>query len=444
MFYPGERNALAQDVSAMLDEARERMLGPGFPKALIVPHAGYIYSGPVAANAYALLKPARGIVKRVVLLGPCHRVAVRGLALPGVDAFDTPLGRVPVDADAANLARTLPQVTDFPPTHAQEHSLEVQLPFLQEVLGDFSLLPLVVGAATVDDVATVIDRLWGGSETIVVISSDLSHYHPYDEARAMDEATVKAILAMRTDIDHEQACGATPVTGFLDVARRRGLNPELLDLRNSGDTAGGKGRVVGYASLAFWEGDAAAYGEEHGRTLVKLARGGIAAALGGEGAQAAAEPWLLEHRATFVTLVQDGALRGCIGSLQARRPLGADVESNARAAAFSDPRFTPLTAPELDRTEVEVSVLSHPVRVLFADHQELVAQLRPGVDGLILAADERRGTFLPQVWEQLREPETFLAHLKRKAGLSEDFPTRRCAIWRYQVRKWSERELVDQ
>ena len=237
----------------MLDEARERDLGPGFPKALVVPHAGYIYSGPVAANAYALLKPARGIVKRVVLLGPCHRVAVRGLALPGVDAFDTPLGRVPIDAEAANLARALPQVGDFPPTHAQEHSLEVQLPFLQEVLGEFALVPLVVGAATADQVAEVIDRLWGGPETLVVISSDLSHYHPYDEARMMDESTVDAIMAMRTDIDHEHACGATPMTGFLTVARRRGLKPELLDLRNSGDTAGDHVRVVGYAALAFHE-----------------------------------------------------------------------------------------------------------------------------------------------------------------------------------------------
>jgi MEMO1 family protein len=445
MFYPGEQSALAQDVEAMLDEANERPLGPGFPKALIVPHAGYIYSGPIAANAYALLKSARGIVKRVVLLGPCHRVAVRGLALPGADAFDTPLGRVPIDADAASLARSLTQVSDFPPTHAQEHSLEVQLPFLQAVLGEFSLVPFVVGAATADEVAEVIDRLWGGPETLIVISSDLSHYHPYDEARKMDQSTVDAIVAMRTEIDHEHACGATPVTGFLAAARRRGLKPELLDLRNSGDTAGGAGRVVGYASLAFWEGDVSAYVEDHGRTLLKLARGGIASAVGVQDKVAhdsAPEPWLREHRATFVTLKQAGALRGCIGSLQARRSLGVDVDANARAAALTDPRFAPLTAQDFGGIEVEVSVLSSPKRMLFVDHQELVAQLRPGVDGLILAAAERRGTFLPQVWEQLPDPETFLAHLKRKAGLTEEFPTRRCTVWRYQVTKWSEREFA--
>jgi AmmeMemoRadiSam system protein A len=223
------------------------------------------------------------------------------------------------------------------------------------------------------------------------------------------------------------------------------LRPELLDLRNSGDTAGGAGRVVGYASLAFWEGDRSAYGEDHGRTLLKLARGGIVSALRGQdgaAVESAPEPWLGEHRATFVTLKQAGELRGCVGTLEARRPLGADVDANARAAALSDPRFAPLTVRDLDGIEVEVSVLSSPTRILFADHHELVAQLRPGVDGLILAAAEQRGTFLPQVWEQLPDPETFLAHLKRKAGLTEEFPTRRCTVWRYQVRKWSEREFV--
>jgi len=444
MFYPADRNALAQEVTDMLEEARERELGPGFPKALIVPHAGYIYSGPVAANAYALLRPARGVVKRVVLLGPCHRVPVRGLALPAADAFETPLGRVPVDAEAAALARTLPQVSEYRATHAQEHSLEVQLPFLQEVLGEFALVPFVVGAASAGEVAEVIEKLWGGPETLIVVSSDLSHYHAYEEARAMDEATARAILAWRTDIDHEQACGATPITGFLMAAERRGLRPELVDLRNSGDTAGGKGRVVGYASFAYWEGEQAAYGEVHGRALVGLARRGIASKLGAGRAphDEPWPPWLREQRATFVTLKQGGDLRGCIGSLQARRALGVDVAANARAAAFADPRFGPLAASELPDTEVEVSVLSNPVRVMFGDHQDLLAQLRPGIDGLILAADALRGTFLPQVWEQLPDPKAFLAQLKRKAGVDETFPTRRCSVWRYQVRKWRERDFA--
>jgi len=274
-----------------------------------------------------------------------------------------------------------------------------------------------------------------------VISSDLSHYHPYREATAIDRGTVESILAYRTDIEHEQACGATPVSGLLIAAKKHGLLPELLDLRNSGDTAGGRDRVVGYASIAFWEPAQAGYGDEHGRTLVGLARSGIVSALGCAAPTTAGDPWLSEHRATFVTLTKNGDLRGCIGSLEAHRPLGVDVVENARAAAFRDPRFPQVTAREIDAIQVEVSLLSQPSALEFADHDDLVAQLAPGLDGLILAAEGRRGTFLPQVWESLPEPEQFLAHLKQKAGLSPSTPTRRCQVWRYRVLKWKESEF---
>jgi AmmeMemoRadiSam system protein B len=212
MFYPEDARELAEQVSAYLDRTDEEPQAPGFPKALIVPHAGYVYSGPVAASAYDLLRPARGIVRRVVMLGPCHRVPVRGLALPRASAFLTPLGRVPVDAEALRVIRDLPQVVESAATHAEEHALEVQLPFLQRVLGDFSLVPLVVGDAAPAEVAEVLDRLWGGAETLIVISSDLSHYHAYDRAREIDGATVRAILDFDAGITHEQACGATPAS----------------------------------------------------------------------------------------------------------------------------------------------------------------------------------------------------------------------------------------
>jgi AmmeMemoRadiSam system protein B len=221
------------------------------PKAIIAPHAGYVYSGPIAAQAYAQLRAARGIIERVVLLGPCHRVPVRGLALPDVQAFATPLGQVPVDAEAFKAIADLPQVLHSTPAHAMEHSLEVQLPFLQTVLGEFKLVPLAIGWTTADDVAEVLERLWGGPETLIVISSDLSHYHSYDEAHAMDRETCDQILRFDPAIDHEQACGATPVAGFLLAAKAHGLEPELLDLRNSGDTAGDRRHVVGYAAFAF-------------------------------------------------------------------------------------------------------------------------------------------------------------------------------------------------
>jgi AmmeMemoRadiSam system protein B len=258
MFYPDAPPALAAQVRAYLADARKRPAGGGaLPKALIAPHAGYVYSGPIAAFAYARLAAARDTVRRVVLLGPTHRVPVRGLALPAARAFDTPLGTVHVDREAAAAALALPQVCESDAAHAFEHSLEVQLPFLQEVLGDFAVVPFAVGDATPREVAEVIELLWGGAETLFVVSSDLSHYHRYAEARDIDRATGEAILALSATLDHEQACGATPINGLLLAARRRGLRPELLDLRNSGDTAGDRSRVVGYASFAFTESEAA-------------------------------------------------------------------------------------------------------------------------------------------------------------------------------------------
>jgi MEMO1 family protein len=255
MFYPGSPAALAESIRACFaDAARPASVVGAVPKAVIVPHAGYIYSGPTAACAYARLAAARKTIRRVVLFGPTHRVPVRGLALPTMQGFATPLGTVAVDRRAAQLALTLPQVRENDAAHALEHSLEVQLPFLQTVLEEFQIVPLAVGDATADEVAAVIDRLWGGTETLIVISSDLSHYHRYAEARAIDRGTAGAILALGPEIDHEQACGATPVNGLLLSARRRHLEVELLDLRNSGDTAGEKSRVVGYGSFAFSEG----------------------------------------------------------------------------------------------------------------------------------------------------------------------------------------------
>src|SRR5262245_59688226 len=236
-FYPGDPRQLATDVDDLLDDVGQFEPRLGHPKALIVPHAGYIYSGPVAAAAYDELAPSRGIVKRVVLLGPVHRVPVRGLALPASDGFETPLGRVPVDAGARAAIAGLRQVVTSEPAHAMEHSLEVQLPFLQKMLGEFALVPLEVGEASVAEVAEVIERLWGGDETVMFVSTDLSHYHSYDEARAIDGKTLSRIATYATDLGHEEACGATPLNGMLHLARAKGLSIRQLAANNSGDTA---------------------------------------------------------------------------------------------------------------------------------------------------------------------------------------------------------------
>jgi MEMO1 family protein len=444
-FYPGDARTLAEEVSSYLDRTEDAPLAPGFPKAVIVPHAGFIYSGPVAASAYDLLRPARGIVKRVVILGPCHRVPVDGLALPRAKAFETPLGRIPLDEEAIASIRGLPQVVESAATHAEEHAIEVQLPFLQRVLGGFSLVPLVVGDAAPEKVADALERIWGGTETLIVISSDLSHYHSYESAQRIDGATVRAILGFDAGISHEQACGATPVAGMLIAAKRRGLAAKLLDCRNSGDTAGDKSRVVGYASFAL-ASESPRYGAEHGRELLQIARQSISAALGARGepgAPVAEESWLRESRASFVTLMLGEELRGCVGSLEAQRSLAEDVAENARAAALEDARFKPLTSDELERIDIEVSLLSTPKRIAFEHHAELIARLRPGVDGIILeqGGEGKRATFLPQVWEGLPDPEQFIAHLRQKAGIAQNTDIRRCQVRRYTVLKWREAEL---
>ncbi|HRH80409.1 MAG TPA: AmmeMemoRadiSam system protein B [Thiobacillaceae bacterium] len=445
MFYPGESAALARDVQALLGAAKTPTLRP---KALIAPHAGYVYSGPVAASAYALLKPLRQTIKRVVLLGPLHRVWVAGLALPSVAWFDTPLGRIPLDTEAMQALSRLPQVEINDAAHAAEHSLEVHLPFLQTVLEDFKLVPLAVGGATPEGVAQALDAVWGGDETLIVVSSDLSHYLPYAQAQTTDQATVQAMLDLDTGLRGEQACGAHPVNGLDLVARRRGLKAHLLDLRNSGDTAGDKSRVVGYAALAFTEPEARQVGDrqpdeatesqQKGRLLTALARSAIAGRFGKAEAILPRPDWLQAPGAVFVTLTQNGQLRGCIGSLQARRPLGEDLEANAQAAAFRDPRFAPLTEEELDRTHVEVSILSPPQAMRFTGEADALEQLRPGVDGVILEYGSHRATFLPQVWSQLPDKRVFMAHLKQKAGLLADFWADDVRLYRYTVEKYKE------
>jgi MEMO1 family protein len=252
-FYPETSDRLSRDVAHLLAQARND--GPaavGCPKALIVPHAGYQYSGATAALAYARLEPWRSTIRRVVLLGPVHRVAVRGLALPGADSFATPLGDVALDQTAIKRIQTLPQVMTSVQAHADDHALEVQLPFLQSVLDDFKLVPLLVGNASASEVAQVLEALWGGPETLIVVSSDLSHYLPYRIAQSIDHETVDTILDLNGTLTHEEACGATPINGLIMAAKRHGLAPTLLGACNSGDTAGDRHRVVGYASFAFF------------------------------------------------------------------------------------------------------------------------------------------------------------------------------------------------
>jgi len=252
LFYPADPHSLHAQVAGFLASAVPGEVVTA-PKAVVVPHAGYIYSGAVAASAYSELTRRRDVIRRVLILCPTHRVYVRGMAVPASQSFVTPLGAVAVDRDAWLAASALPGVVVDDRPHAEEHAIEVQLPFLQSTLDHFTILPIAVGEADPQQVAAVLEALWGGPETLIVISSDLSHYLPYPLAQRVDQDTTQTILELSQQFGHNQACGATPIQGLLQATGRHKLRPYLLDLRNSGDTAGDKERVVGYASFAFCE-----------------------------------------------------------------------------------------------------------------------------------------------------------------------------------------------
>jgi AmmeMemoRadiSam system protein B/AmmeMemoRadiSam system protein A len=499
-FYPGTAHELTTTVETLLGDAAARIDADApTPKAVIAPHAGYVYSGAVAASAYARLKPAADTITRIVLIGPCHRVPVRGFAVSSADAFRTPLGDIAVDTDLRARALALDGVAVFDATHAQEHALEVHLPFLQRLFPKAKVLPMVVGDATPDAVAAVLEALWGGPETLIVISSDLSHYLDYDTATAIDRKTCDAIEALDgAAIGRDQACGRVPVKGLLALAKRRGMAVETVDLRNSGDTAGPRGRVVGYGSWVFTEtvaddGTPPAPGKpsaartasvtidpktrrvvraapkpppqppaasaddfeartksllaRFGTTLLDLAAASIRYGLkAGKPIRADIDTFPADLRApgaSFVTLKKRGQLRGCIGSPQAHRPLVEDVAVNAFSAAFKDPRFPALTAAETDGLDLSISVLSPASAMAIADEADLLAQLRPGVDGLIIHDGGRRALFLPSVWEQLPDPKTFLAHLKRKARMAPDHWSATFAAERFIAEEVSSKSLED-
>ncbi len=440
MFYPADPETLKSQVSAFLDAAQPAESAP--PKAVIAPHAGYRYSGPVAGSAYAPLRALAGMVKRVVLLGPAHRVGFSGVAISAAEAFDTPLGAVPVDADGIRLSRSFPFVAEHDAAFSEEHSLEVHLPFLIETLKTFRLVPLLIGDANPEDVGRLMDALWGGQETLFVISSDLSHYHDYDTARERDAATSRAIESLDySAIGYGDACGRNAVNGLLYLAGSRGLTARTVDLRNSGDTAGGRDRVVGYGAYLVYESGSKRISFGDRRVLLGLAANSIHHGIE-HGRPKPVEPnefsdCLKELRASFVTLKLNGELRGCIGSLVASRTLVEDVCYNAHAAAFSDKRFKPVTAEEAMRLAISISVLSQPEGLSVVSEADLLSKLRPGVDGLVIEEGRRRGTFLPAVWESLPEPADFFRQLKQKAGFKPDYWSDQMQFKRYSVESFS-------
>ena len=253
MFYPESPNVLKDMIEQDLAQAASTPIA-SVPKVLIVPHAGYIYSGPIAASAFRMLEPYHQLIKRVIIIGPSHRVGFNGVAISSADSFETPLGTIPIDKEAQLKLSAMVGVHISDDAHAAEHSLEVQLPFLQTMLDKFSIVPIVAGDASPQLIASIIETVWGGSETLIIISSDLSHYHPYQIAQQLDQITSQAIVELDVNtIDSEHACGSVGIRGLLTFAQRHPLEASIVDLRNSGDTAGSKDSVVGYGAYLFTE-----------------------------------------------------------------------------------------------------------------------------------------------------------------------------------------------
>ncbi|MEM9060486.1 MAG: AmmeMemoRadiSam system protein B [Pseudomonadota bacterium] len=430
-FYPSDPAVLGQTVQALLDKAPRLEVPPA--KAVVLPHAGYRFSGAVAAAGISTIGRK---VQRVVVLGPSHRHAFRGVALPDAGALATPLGDVPIEAASVKKLLEEPDVSIVPEAFAQEHSIEVELPFLQQRLSGFTVVPLVIGEIATDRLAEILDTLWGGGETLIVISTDLTHFLKADEASRIDLSTAEAVEKLDgARLGSREACGHRPLAAFLKVAGARGMRLTRLALTHSGNVTGDNARVVGYGAWMAHDALAARLAPAHraealsiaAKSMISRARNGKAPAINLD-----SFPVPLRSVApAFVTLTLDGRLRGCIGSLAAHHPLARDILNNAVKAGFEDPRFKPVTEDEIRAAEIEVAVLSRPASMKFTSQEDLLAQLVPGRDGLILQSGQNRGTFLPKVWESLKTPEQFFNGLKVKAGLPRDHWSSDVRVFRY-------------
>ncbi len=457
-FYPSvstELKAVISQLTAKAQKTRLQIPQNKYLKAIVMPHAGYIYSGWAAAHASVVLQADQ--FSKVILLGPDHSIGFSNGAICDATAYETPLGRINLHQNTAKL-RLQPELFQSLPVYLdKEHSLEVILPFLQTYLGKFQLVPIIVGRADIRALSDALDGILD-SDTLMVISSDLSHFLSYAEAANRDRETINEIMKLnpaklvKTD---NRACGIAPILILMELARRHHWHPLLLHYSNSGDTAGGRSRVVGYATIAFF-GDLpmekndsrARFTEKQGQLLVKLARKTIINKLAGKSpdfesdtlAPAPQDECFQAHCGTFVTLKIQGKLRGCIGNLTSTESVLDGVKRNAVNAALHDPRFSSLSVTELDRTEIEVSILTEPLPLEYLDTPDLIQKLRVNVDGVIIRKGHTSATFLPQVWEQLPQPEDFLTHLCMKAGLASDaWKSSELEVLTYQVQYFEER-----
>lgn len=429
-FYPYSKEALSQEVYNLLSSAPSPGLN-GELVALIVPHAGYQYSGLTAAHAYKLL--AQRSYETVVIIGPAHQAIVNGAAIDPADAYETPLGKVSVDKEVAEeLVKSNPSIYYDAQVHAQEHSIEVQIPFLQAVLKDFKIVPIVMGEFSwnyIKALSSALAKIAQEKSILIIASSDLSHYHSYEEAVKMDKEGLKEVVKMDSQTLYTkiqsgkcEMCGALPILTVIETAKKLGAQKaKLLNYRNSGEATGDKSRVVGYSAVAFLKPltlkSESLLNDKEQKELLKIARQTLEDYLKNNKTPEieVTSPNLTRHQGAFVTLKKNGELRGCIGHIESDKPLYKVVSEMAIAAATQDPRFPPVTYDELSEIKIEISVLS-PIRKV-NDIREIVV----GRDGLIIRKGFASGLLLPQVpveWGWNRNE--FLRQVSLKAGLEPD------------------------
>ena len=447
IFYPADVYQLHSDINGYLSHISDN--NSGKPKIIVVPHAGYIYSAQVAASAYKRIIPYKSNLKKIFLLGPSHYVHLKGVALAKEKSFRTPLGLISTDT---SIAEQLSQKTPFTfnsKAHKKEHSLEVILPFLQETLADFQIIPMVYGEANPQDIAKALQPLLKRDDALLIVSADLSHYLEYDEATKADKKTAENIKD-GLPLDHHQSCGATGINTAMILAKQFGLVPQLLDMVNSGDTTGDKDKVVGYGAWSFEKQEekkleGIALEQDN---LANFARHNREAIIGI--VSKALEKAVLEKSeytpdreeydnvmfnkgASFVTLEKDNKLRGCIGSIFPTISIARDLAKNAHLAALHDSRFSPVTKEELKDITFKVSLLTGFEEIKYSSEDDLLQQIKPKTDGLLIRDGQRQGIFLPAVWKDISNKKDFLTELKIKAGLSPSYWSNNIEVFRFRT-----------
>ena len=428
MFYSGEVEVLNRQLSGFAQHN-----GNNYEyktRAVIVPHAGLVYSGQVAYEGISQLDKD---IKNIFIFAPAHRVGFDGLALSTFDEWKTPLGNIPVNQEISRELEDKFGAKFFDEAHSEEHSIEIEIPVIQSIFENVCIIPVLVGRESHNKIAEIISHYYINKENGFVISSDLSHFLTDDQAKKIDNTTAQMIETGNINgFRYEQACGALGICGLVEFANKNGYSLIRTDMLNSSVASGDKTRVVGYGTWFLYEGSKNKFIKEYySAYLLKLCRDVISSRFDNRKIYTNHDHIFNEFGACFVTLKKHGNLRGCIGSIIAHQPLIVDVVQNAQNAAFRDPRFNPLSQNELADLTIDISILSEPKQITFKDEEDLLNQIVPYKDGIIIKDRGLQAVYLPSVWEDLPDKELFLKSLKRKAGMPENHFSKTFEAYRF-------------